>query len=936
MRLYHASQRPDLMKRGIVAGAPHVSYGQQSAVYLGTYDYVIEDYLDYAKRGTYYIYEVDVDGLHLDDNLPDGQFRIYQEIEPRRVLRVVTTIDNEPDKHSREDEYLAWYNEMQKENTMRDPFIDMISEAVGDKRALRKQVKELQADVDMLTRHRDNERRGSARRSDYASAIRRIHDKIKKLNRQIDRLDEIDGKQSLAAMLNEGGVAGHMMHLFDNWDLTFGELKEILMAAASGELEQVSEKLDGQNLFISWDMQEGKLKAARNKGNIKSGGLDAEGLASKFAGRGSVYDAFVNAFGILSKAIGSLSASERQDIFGSNADNWYSVEVMFTENPNTIVYDKNNVVFHKAGSAHFDKETGRPTNEDISSQFDKLVSRVEQMQNAIADQTWSLAAPAIMQLKKMESDEPLQHANQKISAAMGEYGIVDGDSIGLYIKTRIYIDVLDDIDVDHSTKELLARKIMGEKDVTPITKIVKGLPKEQALQLKELVKDSKGIMKKIIEPIEDAVQDFAVEVLRGLESAFIVDNSKEVERLRGEIHTAIDAIKSSGHDEAMEVLAQQMKRLKRVENIASAMEGIVFRFKGNTYKFTGAFAPANQLLGLFKYGRGKIPPLKVVQPMTAESIIRELNRRLLKRQDNEELGNALAEHFGLVTERKGKMPPVNQWHPWPAEVESIDYAGSSGVGPGEYRLAAMMGGKVQGQKTPYDIVVGNKKWEVKQPDSGRQIRPGTHGMQAIAGVMQKLATMADQLESAFSGVDPDVIAAAFDADAEDKINKIKQFIEKDLPFIRKGEISSGRVFGSKQQKGLSLVEVLGMISQLISQAQTNTGKLRKVVKYAGKDHEVDLSTYVDVGRIMNVPEEDIDVDPRDVFPTLFKSEVFRDPVGFLEEYTNSITPKEVFGHTDGVILVKPDKFMIIPRDSLDEKLKFVRISQGVARFKAEA
>ena len=32
-------------------------------------------------------------------------------------------------------------------------------------------------------------------------------------------------------------------------------------------------------------------------------------------------------------------------------------------------------------------------------------------------------------------------------------------------------------------------------------------------------------------------------------------------------------------------------------------EGLVFFYKGNTYKLTGTFAPLNQILGIFKFGR---------------------------------------------------------------------------------------------------------------------------------------------------------------------------------------------------------------------------------------------------------------------------------------------------------------------------------------------
>ena len=97
-----------------------------------------------------------------------------------------------------------------------------------------------------------------------------------------------------------GGVAGHMDHLYENRDLTFGEMKEILEAAANGELT-AEEKVDGQNLFLSYSIPEGKAKGARNKGNLKSGGLDATGLAQKFAGRGNLEKAFTGGFNTLTQ-----------------------------------------------------------------------------------------------------------------------------------------------------------------------------------------------------------------------------------------------------------------------------------------------------------------------------------------------------------------------------------------------------------------------------------------------------------------------------------------------------------------------------------------------------------------------------------------------------------------------------------------------------------
>ena len=85
-----------------------------------------------------------------------------------------------------------------------------------------------------------------------------------------------------------------------------------------------------------------------------------------------------------------------------------------------------------------------------------------------------------------------------------------------------------------------------------------------------------------------------------------------MERVRADVASAIEQIAAydgPGSDEAQEILIKQLKKIKSHENITSAVEGFVFSWDGQTYKFTGNFAPANQILGLFKYGRGSAPPI---------------------------------------------------------------------------------------------------------------------------------------------------------------------------------------------------------------------------------------------------------------------------------------------------------------------------------------
>ena len=59
----------------------------------------------------------------------------------------------------------------------------------------------------------------------------------------------------LRELLVEGGAYGHMAHPFDDKDLTFKDLKNIIERGLGGQLnreDNVTEKLDGQNLMVSW------------------------------------------------------------------------------------------------------------------------------------------------------------------------------------------------------------------------------------------------------------------------------------------------------------------------------------------------------------------------------------------------------------------------------------------------------------------------------------------------------------------------------------------------------------------------------------------------------------------------------------------------------------------------------------------------------------
>ena len=54
-------------------------------------------------------------------------------------------------------------------------------------------------------------------------------------------------------LLLMGGAYGHLSHPFDDKDMTFGNMKELVDLALQGKLEYVREKTDGQNIMVTWE-----------------------------------------------------------------------------------------------------------------------------------------------------------------------------------------------------------------------------------------------------------------------------------------------------------------------------------------------------------------------------------------------------------------------------------------------------------------------------------------------------------------------------------------------------------------------------------------------------------------------------------------------------------------------------------------------------------
>ena len=104
-----------------------------------------------------------------------------------------------------------------------------------------------------------------------------------------------------------------------------------------------------------------------------------------------------------------------------------------------------------------------------------------------------------------------------------------------------------------------------------------------------------------MKPFEDIFLGLGAEVLSFMSSALTVNPNKALRDIQKQLDKTIADVKKSGDPKKIAKLKMELERLKSIGGRDKIVpnEGIVFTYKGGTYKLTGTFAPLNQILGLF-------------------------------------------------------------------------------------------------------------------------------------------------------------------------------------------------------------------------------------------------------------------------------------------------------------------------------------------------
>ena len=365
-----------------------------------------------------------------------------------------------------------------------------------------------------------------------------------------------------------------------------------------------------------------------------------------------IVKAFSKALEELELVARSLPQKTALELFGEDADIFYNAEVMSPISRNAIEYDVDTLSIHRILHHLYDEEKREL---DTLGAADSNV-RADALNKALEDyyrNTDTTYDPRDPKLTPGVSVGAMEHLAELADAGVAEaaisdlrqyytsYGMSASDTLGrLVFKVfRDAVDQLPSIGPDAQKKlvtrmfqEVYTKDVYSEidneesvwHDFGPrtsrltegkihIKEILKLSLDQDPMTLKsigDLKDEAKPLHLQAITPLVNILFEFSSHALGALRDLYVLNRDAEIERTRDDVLKTIanlakslDPINSSDAkaEEKWKKFLLQRDKFEALEDKISEAEGFVFQWppgSDNTYKFTGLFAPINQLLGM--------------------------------------------------------------------------------------------------------------------------------------------------------------------------------------------------------------------------------------------------------------------------------------------------------------------------------------------------
>lgn len=444
----------------------------------------------------------------------------------------------------------------------------------------------------------------------------------------------IENTFSVNSVLNEGGAAGHMSHPYDYSEFTFKDLKDLIHDLFAGTVEDITEKLDGQNLFASMD-EHGNTIFARTEKHLKEYPwyLNDVMYNEKWIGNPSVQHAFSNAaltidkiFKNIPHAVDFFNYDDKVD--GVRYRYWLNIEILDTENFNVIPYADSKISFHNFVVMCFDysetdkiskseDEANCPDWDKFELDEDQKKEKMAILQKAIDKTTRTVfkaqITPEVIFKKLEDGEQKAQKYYDYIDKLLDSIRMNDNLSIREYRVLRLidYVTTSKQLYwLDGEVLDAMINRWVDNVKTPSINTIAKTcklssgmlMTKEQYNTLRTFDTDySKDAIKIVMRPLDTLFMRIGNEIISRMDGFANTGREKEIkQRLKQTINDIKKGVELFGDDKDKKKLEVSLARLKEVNNELNTTEGIVFKWHGKVMKLTGAFAPLNQALD-FKF-----------------------------------------------------------------------------------------------------------------------------------------------------------------------------------------------------------------------------------------------------------------------------------------------------------------------------------------------
>lgn len=481
------------------------------------------------------------------------------------------------------------------------------------------------------------ENKSDASPSGFENNINKIHENINLSN---NLLKEVYSHLFKKKMINEGGLAGHMMHPYEALDMTPKQIKDRIKKYSTSQ--KIIEKVDGQNLFFTVE-EDGTLMFARNKEDMTH-----NDLVEKFTNHPAEVP-FVSGGNAIKRGVdqwlssaGAFGQQEILEIFhpDGEARSFINFEIMHKDHPNQLEYGENFIVFHSIVDFIDGREAVYSSNN--SQRLNKLIGL---MKPGVESLDYTLASNRTVDLNSLTNVQISDYIS-RINKITQMLDITDNEYLGDGVEKQIKkeLDAEGVTISDDAIKILYDFALYGEdrlgnkiksKDFTNL------MSSDDVKKLRSIgltnANQAAAKVRGILSPFKDVFVDLGIDLLDGVASSYMsmdIDLAN-IDKLRDKLQTAIDDLRMYMFDMPEEEWDITVKRLKphydKVANtgvfdvVSTSVEGGVYDHEGDLLKVTGGFAPLNQILGAaYRDKKGIFPTFK------QKFMQQESNRRSLK------------------------------------------------------------------------------------------------------------------------------------------------------------------------------------------------------------------------------------------------------------------------------------------------------------------